>query len=288
MTHAGGRPRKVRRKEFCRYPQCGERGYTFHVRICKKSNVYLYPRFRHDNRSIPDHNIHTMINKKSMKHVVQIREYHRTRKKVTLMSYLPEHKLVIRLHNNNALSIVIYDFPKINENVQIANFSGICKQCFGSCIHIHDLRCSECNNTTVVYCPTCKTHWNFAGTIHAEEISTDKDLELELRRLKRSCLKLNEVNWILNSMLVKMKRNIRNDARNFYNVLKTKLRDTSRNIIIAFGHAPVRSKDRISNKFNGNITEFYDEYGMLEELLERREHKQNRSKGQFGSEKWDH
>ena len=182
----------------------------------------------------------------------------------------------------------MYDFPKINQNLQIADFSGICKQCFGSCTHIHDLRCSECNNTTVVYCPSCKTHWDFAGAIHVEELSMDKHLELELGWLKRSSLKLNEVNWILDSVVVKVKRSLRNGVRNFYNEVKTKLRDTSRNIVIAFGHGPIRSKDRISNKFKGNITIFYDEYGMLEELLERREHKQNRSKGQFGSEKWDY
>jgi hypothetical protein len=154
---------------------------------------------------------------------------------VTSISYLPQSEPAIRQYKtNNALPIVIYDFPK------------------------------------------------------KKEVSVGKELESEIRRLKRSCLKLNEAKW-LKIMTAKIKPNLSNDVLDFYNAFYTVLRDTSRNIMVTFGNDALITADKISSyKFDCDITETYDKYGLFEELLKRREHKRNRSRGQFGSEKWDH
>jgi len=41
---------------------------------------------------------------------------------------------------------------------EIADYSGICPKCGNRLYFIHDIRCTECDNQTIVWCPRCEKH----------------------------------------------------------------------------------------------------------------------------------
>ncbi|MGH9973176.1 MAG: hypothetical protein ACRD93_04690 [Nitrososphaeraceae archaeon] len=131
----------------------------------------------------------------------------------------------------------------------VINFSGICRQCFCRCIRIHDLRCSVCDNTTIVWCPSCEKHWNFEGIVKAKMIFREKNLEKELKKLKRNSLKMGELKWLISN------NKIQGDALDFIQKLYRLLKDNydTKKIIITYGHEAIEEAKRNNKKFSSFI-----------------------------------
>jgi hypothetical protein len=48
---------------------------------------------------------------------------------------------------------------RVEETTKVPDFSAICPDCKGNTTHIHDLRCTVCDNKKIVWCPRCKLHF---------------------------------------------------------------------------------------------------------------------------------
>jgi hypothetical protein len=100
--------------------------------------------------------------------------------------------------------------------------------------------------------------------------------EPELKTLKKQCLKLNEIEWLLKTNKIKR-------AYKFIHALYIILKNYSSTMIITYGDSAVKQADRISrsNSLIENITHMTDQYGVLGEI----ERRKNKTSGRYGSDK---
>ena len=47
---------------------------------------------------------------------------------------------------------------ELEEDQEIADYRGICPKCGNVMTFYHDLRCTECNQKTILWCPRCQGH----------------------------------------------------------------------------------------------------------------------------------
>lgn len=50
-------------------------------------------------------------------------------------------------------------FKLVKEPDKLPDFSGKCPVCYNRLYHLHDLQCSVCNNTSIMWCPQCEEHY---------------------------------------------------------------------------------------------------------------------------------
>lgn len=48
---------------------------------------------------------------------------------------------------------------RIPEQGEVVDATWYCPECNTKALWIHDLKCSICDNITVVYCPQCQSHF---------------------------------------------------------------------------------------------------------------------------------
>jgi hypothetical protein len=252
--------------EIC--PRCGLPGYYSRDvpswnSPYKNATRNLYDRSIHADRTLP----YCYIGKNpKIEPSYTSREYSREHKEVITFSG-PEGSRPKSWKKNNVLPIIIYHL----EEERVPNFSGICRRCKGRCTHIHDIRCSICDNKFVVFCPQCVKHWNFMDDANLSKNSKNKNLTLELKKLKKLTPAKNELKWL--------------SDQDGYECLK----NLSYHIILTFGEEAVKAYDRIQldRSWLGEISIVSDKNGAIDELLKRRKFKINRSEGAFGSGKWE-
>jgi hypothetical protein len=128
----------------------------------------------------------------------------------------------------------------------------------------------------VMFCPQCQVHWDFIDDVPSCRNSISKNLKLELKKLKKLTPTKNELKWL--------------SEQDGYGCLK----NLSNDIILTFGEDAVRACNKIE-KFGPRLDDSWlveimfvrDKKGVIDQLLERRKHKQRRSEGALGSGKWE-
>jgi hypothetical protein len=296
QTRVRGRPSNPR-TEIC--PKHKTLGYTRFKTTWNgdypgsKRRRYRY--FVHKDPKIGDHPIpvdkYERYKRVKSNTIQVLREYNRLKgKEVTTFLYNQEKRLLIQAKPNYALPIIVCELRE----EEIPDFSGICRRCNGRCNRLHDLRCSICNNTTVVFCPKCQCHYDFSRQVHPVTVPRGKVSERKLRELRKNSLKLEEIEWLLKDTTIQAqgKDNKENNSEirqqkkicEYLNGLHQQLlknfetQPPSYKIIIAFGKDAVALIKELSRfKSFQKIEERKDSYGVIAKIEERRKHRENLS-----------
>lgn len=269
-----GRPRKIG-TEACSTHR-DKLGFTYPNYVCKKSAVYCYPKFRHNDRTIGDHYVY------DASAAQYTREYDRKKTQVTDFQFHPESTIPMKQASMiPALPIVIIylrdvEYPEIKE---------ACPQCSGKCTYTHDLRCGACNGETVLWCPQCLCHIDFSERIDLVKIPIDQILKRELKKLKKKSIKLRELEWLLkhktlqtlegDSQRAKRQRQVNEFVQKLKNLLEEG-QPPYYKVIITYGKDALTDAHRIlrSPSFRGKIEEELDKYGVLAKIEQWRNKKE--------------
>jgi hypothetical protein len=249
---AGGRPREIG-EEVCSCQGSDKLGFTYFTTVNRDGDVYFYPHFRHNDRTIKDHAV------EDWGPTQNVAEYYRISGDVTTYGLKGAHR-------SKGSPVVVYDFHRLKQNKEFPDFVGLCGICYGHCNHIHDLLCDICNETTICWCPTCQQHWDFSGLINAHRLDSrtshhERDLEAELNNSGIQFLKLEDLRWFL-----KTSKKIATTAREFLLRLSSLLEDSNQNIIITYGENANKETERIAMSFHCDFANFIDKYGILKKL----------------------
>jgi predicted amidophosphoribosyltransferase len=60
-------------------------------------------------------------------------------------------------------------FEFVEEYEKPADYGGICPACGDHLTFIHDLRCQECDQQFILWCPTCERHLKLKLKLKLEE-----------------------------------------------------------------------------------------------------------------------
>lgn len=106
------------------------------------------------------------------------------------------------------------------------------------------------------------------------------------KRLKKSSLKLEEIEWLLKDKTLVDKYPYPMPRQFLTNIQNSKLYcKPNTNVIVTFGENAVKEADKISSSssFIGNVTTLIDKFGVMKKIIERRNLSEKLSEGHFGS-----
>lgn len=266
---ARGRPRKTGSEACSTHRE--KLGFTYPSYVHKKSAVYCYSKFRHNDRTIRDHYVYD-------ESAPQYGREYRRPAEVTVFQFHPESNIPMKQANIiTALPIAIYylrdeEYPEIKE---------ACPQCSGKCTYIHDLRCGFCNGESILWCPQCLCHIDFSERVKPVKIPVDQILKRELKKLKKKSIKLRELEWLLEDEVLQIpegdsrQAERQKQANEFVQELKNLLEKGQPpyyKVIITYGKDALTDAYRIlkSPSFRGTIKEELDRYGVLAKIQQRR------------------
>ena len=269
---ARGRPKEPSQR-LCPNPECRKPGSPFpkYVPRNESTDLYFYPWFRHEDGT-KDCNLSKILGKNKARQKTVV-EYDRPGTEATDFRYYPKHRQEIlkqfplkEVHLSKAWPVVVY---RLSRDVA-PNLSELCRYCNNKLYYIHDLRCTICNNTTIMWCPKCQRHWDFSKLFPSSKTYTDRQrLMKELEKSNIQVAELQDIKWFLDVSKCdnKTSNKISKGACNFLKRLSNM--HSKMNMIITFGDEASKNLDRISNLYNCDCLCFTDKHGVLDKLKKK-------------------